>query len=198
MIDVTRLRADTPGTDHVVHLNNAGAALMPQPVIDAMLGYLEYEVTHGVYLGDQTCFCLLGSRDQEYFVLDHVRQIQFAQQQAKSRSERNTSQRLSDGYVRRDSNVFQGSRVEFDFDFVLVFQAGEYEDRIANNSVWETGDWNGDGDFDSSDFVVAFQSNGFENGPRAAMNVVPEPSNSGLLFLMLNHGIRKQSMHYVL
>ena len=49
MIDVTRLRADTPGTDHVVHLNNAGAALMPQPVIDAMLGYLEYEVNHGGY-----------------------------------------------------------------------------------------------------------------------------------------------------
>ena len=49
MIDVTRLRADTPGTEHVVHLNNAGSALMPQPVVDAMLGYLEYEVTHGGY-----------------------------------------------------------------------------------------------------------------------------------------------------
>ena len=49
MIDVTRLRADTPGTEHVVHLNNAGAALMPAPVVDAMLGYLEYEVTHGGY-----------------------------------------------------------------------------------------------------------------------------------------------------
>ncbi|MCA9215413.1 MAG: tandem-95 repeat protein, partial [Planctomycetales bacterium] len=32
-------------------------------------------------------------------------------------------------------------------DLVLVMQAGEYEDGIPNNSTWEEGDWNGDGDF---------------------------------------------------
>ena len=36
-LDLDRLRADTPGSAHRVHLNNAGAALMPQPVLDAML-----------------------------------------------------------------------------------------------------------------------------------------------------------------
>ena len=42
-------------------------------------------------------------------------------------------------------------------DFVVVFQAGEYEDGIDGNSTFEEGDWNGDGDFSSADFVFVFQ-----------------------------------------
>jgi len=49
MIDVDKLRADTPGTRNVIHLNNAGAALMPQPVIDAIHRYLDYEIGYGGY-----------------------------------------------------------------------------------------------------------------------------------------------------
>jgi cysteine desulfurase/selenocysteine lyase len=49
LIDVEQARADTPGCDHVVHLNNAGAALMPRPVIDAVIGHLEREATIGGY-----------------------------------------------------------------------------------------------------------------------------------------------------
>ena len=40
-------------------------------------------------------------------------------------------------------------------DVTLAFQGGEYEDSVANNSQWEEGDWNGDGEFTSSDFVAA-------------------------------------------
>ena len=58
-------------------------------------------------------------------------------------------------------------------DFVLVFQAGEYEDGVAGNSTWAEGDWNGDGDFDTSDFVGAFQAGGYERGPRQVI-AVPE------------------------
>lgn len=49
MIDVDRLRADTPGTDNVAHLNNAGASLMPAPVVDAVRDYLDHEMRHGGY-----------------------------------------------------------------------------------------------------------------------------------------------------
>lgn len=49
MLDIHRLRADTPGTAHRIHLNNAGAGLMPAPVLDAMTGYLAREAQIGGY-----------------------------------------------------------------------------------------------------------------------------------------------------
>jgi len=42
-----------------------------------------------------------------------------------------------------------------DRDFTLVFQGGLYEDQIAGNAGWSTGDWNCDGEFDSEDIVTA-------------------------------------------
>lgn len=49
VIEVARLRAETPGVAHRVHLNNAGAGLMPQPVLDAMIGHLRREAEIGGY-----------------------------------------------------------------------------------------------------------------------------------------------------
>ncbi len=68
-------------------------------------------------------------------------------------------------------------------DFVAVFQAGQYEASPGGNSVWETGDWNGDTKFDSSDFVLAFQAGGYEKGPRTAVSAVPEPGSLTLFGL---------------
>ena len=48
-IDVDLARSLTPGTQHVVHLNNAGSALPPQPVIDAVSTFLQREATIGGY-----------------------------------------------------------------------------------------------------------------------------------------------------
>lgn len=47
--DVQRARRDTPAVANVLHLNNAGAALMPTPVIDAQLGHLRRESEIGGY-----------------------------------------------------------------------------------------------------------------------------------------------------
>jgi selenocysteine lyase/cysteine desulfurase len=47
--DLSRARAETPGVSNVVHLNNAGAALMPQAVTDAMMDYLQLESQIGAY-----------------------------------------------------------------------------------------------------------------------------------------------------
>jgi hypothetical protein len=35
MIDVKRAKTETPGVNHVTHFNNAGAAIIPQPVRQA-------------------------------------------------------------------------------------------------------------------------------------------------------------------
>ncbi len=47
--DIARARRETPGSEHVVHLNNAGAALMPSPVLDATVEHLRREAAMGGY-----------------------------------------------------------------------------------------------------------------------------------------------------
>ncbi|MDF1668199.1 MAG: aminotransferase class V-fold PLP-dependent enzyme [Roseovarius sp.] len=49
MMDITALRGDTPACANMVHFNNAGAALMPQPVVDALTGHLALEAELGGY-----------------------------------------------------------------------------------------------------------------------------------------------------
>jgi len=48
-INLARWRAETPGTSHRIHLNNAGAALMPSPVVDAMNAHIALESEIGGY-----------------------------------------------------------------------------------------------------------------------------------------------------
>ncbi len=47
--DVARARRDTPRCEKVLHFNNAGASLMPRPVLEATTGYLELEAEMGGY-----------------------------------------------------------------------------------------------------------------------------------------------------
>ena len=47
--DVERARADTPGCREIVHLNNAGASLPPQVVLETVVAHLELEARIGGY-----------------------------------------------------------------------------------------------------------------------------------------------------
>jgi len=48
-IDVARARRETPGSASVVHLNNAGASLMPDVVLRTVIAHLELEARIGGY-----------------------------------------------------------------------------------------------------------------------------------------------------
>jgi len=49
VFDVERARRDTLGASRVAHLNNAGAALPPAQVTDAVIGHLRREAEIGGY-----------------------------------------------------------------------------------------------------------------------------------------------------
>ena len=48
-IDVAKARAETAGCEGIVHLNNAGAALMPDVVLRTVVEHLELEARIGGY-----------------------------------------------------------------------------------------------------------------------------------------------------
>ena len=48
-MDIPKLRSETPGCRNVIHFNNAGASLMPRPVVQAATSYLREEAEWGGY-----------------------------------------------------------------------------------------------------------------------------------------------------
>jgi hypothetical protein len=63
-----------------------------------------------------------------------------------------------------DANL---NRVFDSNDLIDALAAGQYNDGITGNSTWDTGDWNGDGEFDSDDLLLAAQWGGYEGAPIA-------------------------------
>ena len=49
MIDIDQVRRDIPSAGRLIHFNNAGASLMPQPVYDEVINYLRSEQQIGGY-----------------------------------------------------------------------------------------------------------------------------------------------------
>ncbi|WP_440998702.1 aminotransferase class V-fold PLP-dependent enzyme [Fodinibius sp. SL11] len=48
-MNIDKLRDDTPGTQNVIHFNNAGASLMPTVVSESVVNYLNEESLYGGY-----------------------------------------------------------------------------------------------------------------------------------------------------
>jgi len=48
-IDINQVRADTPGCENILHFDNAGASLPPNPVFDTVLKHLQLERELGGY-----------------------------------------------------------------------------------------------------------------------------------------------------
>ncbi len=82
-LDVRWLRSDTPGVANVLHFNNAGAALPPRPVLDAVVSHLAREAAIGGYeavaeaadrLADvyDAVATLIGARPDEIAVVENA------------------------------------------------------------------------------------------------------------------------------
>src|SRR5882672_1905135 len=81
-IDVARAREETPGCANVIHFNNAGASLMPRPVLDTVLDHLRLESSIGAYEAAEraapalervydSIAALLGARRDEIAVVEN-------------------------------------------------------------------------------------------------------------------------------
>jgi cysteine desulfurase / selenocysteine lyase len=61
LIDIDRIRADTPSVARLVYFDNAGAALMPIPVVEAMKRHIDLETEIGGYAAAELESGRLGS-----------------------------------------------------------------------------------------------------------------------------------------
>lgn len=68
-LNIEQIRNETPGCKYVLHFNNAGAALPPQPVLQAIKDHLDLEATIGGYEAAQ---CALDKIQKFYETAAHL------------------------------------------------------------------------------------------------------------------------------
>ncbi len=166
-LDVDLARRLTPGCEHVLHLNHAGASLLPQPVLDAVVGHLELEARIGGYeaadaVRDRlegiysSIARLLGARPDDIALVD--------------------SSTTAWNALARSVPVAAGARVlctraEYGSNALILLQLAE---RTGCQIVLVDDD--GDGQVDLEAFERALQ-----DGPVAFASLVHVPTGSGLI-----------------
>ena len=85
--DLQHARQDTPGCEHVLHFNNAGASLMPRPVLEATIAHLQLEAQIGGYEAAER------ANDAIEHVYDAAAAL-IGQRRAHARADRHRAQRL--------------------------------------------------------------------------------------------------------
>ncbi|MCP3379947.1 aminotransferase class V-fold PLP-dependent enzyme [Bradyrhizobium sp. CCGUVB4N] len=78
MIDIDKVRADTPACEQVLHFNNAGASLMPRQVYEAVKGVLDLENSVGGYEAERRLADDLQSFYSEFAALLNARPDEIA------------------------------------------------------------------------------------------------------------------------
>ncbi|RMF86100.1 MAG: aminotransferase class V-fold PLP-dependent enzyme [Nitrospinota bacterium] len=83
MIEVEKVRRETPGCEEVIHFNNAGASLMPRPVLHTVVQHLQREALIGGYEAKeeaddrleqvyQDIAAFIGARPQEIAIIENA------------------------------------------------------------------------------------------------------------------------------
>ncbi len=79
--DLQRARSETPGSDNILYLNNAGASLSPTPVLNAVIAHLQREAMIGGYRAEaearteqiyRSLAVLLGCCPEEIALMDNA------------------------------------------------------------------------------------------------------------------------------
>lgn len=180
------------GTDSGVTFRSSNSATSPAEPIQDLSSVFPFENTGP--LGTFTFLRLLAGDFNESGTVDEADVDRMAQALRAGDSDAmfdldgdaNVSAADRDFLIHDILNTFYGdANLDGEFnssDLTRIFQAAEYEDNVAGNSTWATGDWDGDSEFTTSDLVLAFQEGAYEQGP---VNVLPEPNSLSLLAVSL-------------
>ena len=115
-MDIQRLRSDTPGCQQRIHLNNAGSALMPAPVVRAIQDHITLESRIGGYeAADARQDAMQGAyRALAHLIGAQPRNIAFTENATASFSQALSSVRLQRGdVILTTRNDYASNQIQF-------------------------------------------------------------------------------------
>jgi cysteine desulfurase/selenocysteine lyase len=131
-IDLDLVRADTPGCRERLHLNNAGASLMPRPVVETVIGYLERETRIGGYEAKEEVAELLEAVYQAAARLVHCQSSEIALLENATRAWNAAFQSIP---LKRGDRIITG-RAEYVSNYIALLHA----ERVSGVEIVVVGD----------------------------------------------------------